>query len=54
MIEAALGEPERVLADRTCFPLDEAHWKEFAELLVRPVRESPGLEGLFTKPNVFD
>ena len=54
VIEAALGEAERVLADRTSFPLDESHWNEFVALLDRPVRDNPGLERLFAKPNVFE
>jgi uncharacterized protein (DUF1778 family) len=54
VIAAALGEAERVLADRTSFPLDEAHWNEFVDLLDRPVRDNPGLDKLFDKPNVFE
>ena len=54
VIEAALGEAERVLADRTTFSLDEAHWNEFVDLLERPVRENPGLARLFAKPSVFE
>ncbi len=54
VIEAALGEAERVLADRTSFPLDETQWNEFVDLLDRPVRENPGLSKLFAKPNVFE
>jgi uncharacterized protein (DUF1778 family) len=54
VIEAALGEAERVLADRTSFLLDEAHWNEFVDLLDRPVRDSPGLDKLFAEPSVFE
>jgi uncharacterized protein (DUF1778 family) len=54
VIEAALGEAERVLADRTSFPLDETRWNAFVDLLDRPVRESPGLDRLFARPNVFE
>jgi len=54
VIEAALGEAERVLADRTSFPLDAIRWNEFVDLLDRPVRDNPGLDRLFAKPNVFE
>lgn len=53
VIEAALGEAERVLADRTSFPLDEARWNEFVALLDRPVRDNSGLGKLFAEPSVF-
>lgn len=51
---AGLGEAERVLADRSSFPLDEEHWNEFVDLLERPVRDNPGLVRLFSKPTVFE
>lgn len=54
VIEAALGEAERVLADRTSFRLDEARWNEFVDLLERPVRDNPGLDKLFARPSVFE
>jgi uncharacterized protein (DUF1778 family) len=54
VIEAALGEAERVLTDRTSFPLDETKWNEFVDLLDRPVRDNPGLEKLLTEPSVFE
>ena len=54
VIEAALGEAERVLADRSSFPLDEAQWNEFVDLLDRPVRDNPGLDKLFAEPSTFE
>lgn len=54
VIDAAVGEAERVLADRTRFVLDEAQWNEFVDLLERPVHDNPGLVKLFAKPSVFE
>jgi len=53
VLDAALDEAERVLADRSHFALDEENWNEFARLLERPVRDNPGLARLFAKPSVF-
>ena len=54
VVDAAAGEAERVLADRTRFVLDEDRWSAFVEALDRPVRDNPGLAKLFAKPSVFD
>lgn len=54
VLAAALAEAERVLADRTSFPLDEERWNEFVDAIDRPVRDNPGLDKLFDKPNVFE
>ena len=54
VVEAAVGEADRVLADRTRYALDEARWAEFVDLLERPVRENHGLKKLFAKPPVFE
>jgi uncharacterized protein (DUF1778 family) len=54
VLEAALDEAERVLADRSRFVLAEESWNEFARLLERPVRDNPGLAMLFAKPSVFE
>ncbi len=54
VVEAAVVEAERVLADRTRFVLDVERWNQFGELLDRPVQEKPGLQKLFAKPNVFE
>ncbi len=54
VIDAAVIEAERVLADRTRFVLDPEKWGEFLELLDRPVQENPGLARLFAGPSVFE
>jgi uncharacterized protein (DUF1778 family) len=53
VVDAAVVEAERVLADRTEFVLDSEHWSRFVELLDRPPQDKPGLERLFSKPSVF-
>ena len=54
VVKAAVGEAERVLADRTRFVLDEAQWNDFVEALDRPPRENPRLARLFAEPSVFE
>ncbi len=54
VLQAALTEAERVLADRARFTLNSPEWDRFLELLDRPVQtQPPGLTKLFAKPNVF-
>lgn len=53
VVDAAVVEAERVLADRTRFVLDAERWNLFVELLDRPPQDKPGLEKLFSKPSVF-
>jgi len=53
VVDAAVVEAERVLADRTQFVLDAEQWERFVELLDRPPQEKPGLEKLFSQPSVF-
>ncbi|MBA2460705.1 MAG: DUF1778 domain-containing protein [Actinobacteria bacterium] len=53
VVDAAVVEAERVLADRTQFVLNTERWTRFVELLDRPPQEKPGLEKLFSKPSVF-
>jgi uncharacterized protein (DUF1778 family) len=53
VIDAAVLEAERLLADRTAFALDRQQWERFVELLDRSPRDNPGLEKLFSKPSVF-
>ena len=47
VVDAAILEAERLLADRNRFVLDGADWDRFVELLDRPPRENPGLRELF-------
>lgn len=54
VVGAAVGEAERVLADRTRFVLDEPTWSAFVDLLDRPAREPDGLRELLTTDSVFD
>ena len=54
VVGAAVGEAERVLADRTRFVLDEPAWSRFVELLDRPAREPDGLRELLGSESVFD
>ena len=53
VVDAAVVEAERVLADRTQFVLAAEQWERFVELLDRPPQEKPGLEKLFSQPSVF-
>ena len=51
---AAVSEAQRVLADRTEFPLGPARWQEFTQLLDRHPRVPNGLRRLYSKPSVFE
>jgi uncharacterized protein (DUF1778 family) len=53
VVDAALIEAERVLADRTRFVLEPEQWERFVEILDRPPQVNPGLEKLFSRPSVF-
>jgi uncharacterized protein (DUF1778 family) len=53
VVDAAVVEAERLLADRREFVLDAEQWQRFVTLLDRPPQETPGLEKLFAKPSVF-
>jgi uncharacterized protein (DUF1778 family) len=53
VVDAAVVEAERVLADRREFVLEPEQWSRFVELLDRAPQDKPGLEKLFSKPSVF-
>lgn len=53
VVDAAVVEAERLLADRREFVLDAEQWDRFIELLDRSPQDNPGLEKLFAKPSVF-
>lgn len=53
VVDAAVVEAERLLADRTQFVLEAKQWDQFVELLDRSPQDNPGLEKLFSKPSVF-
>lgn len=54
VVDAAVIEAERLLADRTHFVLEPRRWEHFVELLDRPPQDNPGLRELFSKPSAFD
>ena len=54
VLEAALLQAERVLADRRYFQVDDAAWKKFTEALDRPAAEKPRLRGLLSGPSVLE
>jgi uncharacterized protein (DUF1778 family) len=51
---AAVSEAQRILADRTSFPLDASAWARFTQLLDRPPRVPSGLRNLYSRPSVFE
>lgn len=53
VIDAAVVEAQRLLADRTVFALERPQWERFVELLDRSPRDNPGLTKLFSKRNVL-
>jgi uncharacterized protein (DUF1778 family) len=53
VVDAAVVEAERVLADRTRFTLEPEQWARFVELLDRPPQEKQGLDKLFSQPSAF-
>ena len=53
VVDAAVLEAERVLADRTRFVLEPDQWARFVQILDRPPQENPGLKRLFSRPSVF-
>lgn len=53
VVDAAVVEAERLLADRREFVLDTEQWQRFVTLLDRSPQDNPGLEKLFAKPSVF-
>ena len=53
VLESAVVEAERVLADRRWFLISDEQWNEFQHLLEQPARELPRLRALLTKPSPF-
>jgi len=53
VVDAAVVEAERLLADRREFVLDAEQWQRFVTLLDRSPQDNPGLAKLFSKPSVF-
>ncbi len=48
IIEASLNQARQTLADRRLFKLDDKAWKEFKEILDRPVQANPRLKKFLT------
>jgi len=53
ILESAVTQAERVLADRRWFILDDEKWQEFQRLLDTPVYDAPKLTALFDRPSPF-
>lgn len=53
VLESAVVEVERVLADRRWFLIRDEQWGEFQHLLERPARDLPTLRALLTRPSPF-
>jgi uncharacterized protein (DUF1778 family) len=53
VVDAAVVEAERLLADRREFHLEAEQWERFITLLDRQPQDNPGLEKLYSKPSVF-
>ena len=53
VLESAVTEAERVLADRRWFLIDDERWEEFQRLLDQPARDLPRLRTLLATPPPF-
>jgi uncharacterized protein (DUF1778 family) len=53
VLESAVVEAERVLADRRWFLISDEQWDEFQHLLEQPARDLPTLRALLAKPSPF-
>ncbi|MDX3658462.1 DUF1778 domain-containing protein [Streptomyces sp. ID05-26A] len=53
ILESAVTQAERVLADRRWFMLDERQWEEFERLLDLPVQDLPKMRRLLTRESPF-
>lgn len=53
VLESAVVEAERVLADRRWFLIDDAQWDEFQRLLEQPARDLPKVRALLADPSPF-
>lgn len=53
VLESAVVEAERVLADRRWFLIDDERWDEFQRLLDQPARELPKLRSLLAEASPF-
>ncbi|MGQ0774268.1 MAG: type II toxin-antitoxin system TacA family antitoxin [Pseudonocardiales bacterium] len=53
VLESAMSEAKRVLADRHWFLIDDERWGEFQPLLEQPPRDLPKLRALLVQPAPF-
>jgi uncharacterized protein (DUF1778 family) len=53
VLETAVVEAERVLADRRWFLISDEQWDEFQYLLEQPARDLPKLRALLARPSPF-
>jgi uncharacterized protein (DUF1778 family) len=54
VLDSAVVEAERVLADRRWFLISDEQWDEFQHLLEQPARDLPRLRDLLARPSPFD
>ena len=50
VVKSARERAERLVADRTCFVLDQSEWSDFCAALDRPADIKPALRELFERP----
>jgi len=53
VLESAVIEAERVLADRRWFLISDEQWDQFQHLLEQPARDLPKLRALLATPSPF-
>ena len=53
ILDSAVTQAERVLADRRWFILDDERWQEFQRLLDAPVPAMPKMVRLLSRPSPF-
>jgi len=49
LLEAGIAAAQETLAEQRLFLLDDEQWREFQELLDRPVQEKPALKALLAE-----
>ena len=54
LLEAGIKAAEDALADRRMFQLDDQRWKEFQNILDRPVVNKPRLARLLSEKSVLE
>ena len=54
LLDAGIEAAEDTLAERRMFPLDDRRWKEFQNILDRPVVNKPRLARLLSEKSVLE